>query len=138
MHDSPVPYANAEAIGPRSRRWSPPPRRRFELFKEGVAIGLVHVHAPDSDMAERAGLLTLVGEDHLFADVSNAVSWGTSQAREIRRREITYRGPAQDWVSSFLPYPQEPSIHCRVWPTTASSANQKDRSETTGSNTRSG
>jgi hypothetical protein len=27
------------------------------------------VHAPDSDMAERAGLLTLVGEDHLFADV---------------------------------------------------------------------
>jgi sulfate permease, SulP family len=51
------------------------------MQKEGVAIGLVHVHAPAVGMAARAGLLALVGEDQLFADVPSAVSWGTSQLR---------------------------------------------------------
>jgi sulfate permease, SulP family len=48
------------------------------MQSEGVDIGLIHVHGPALQTADRAGLLKLVGEDHLFANVASAASWGAS------------------------------------------------------------
>jgi hypothetical protein len=63
----------------------PQSARRRQLMKlvthmqrEGVAIGLIHVHGPALQTADRAGLLKLIGEDHLFANVPSAASWRTS------------------------------------------------------------
>jgi len=48
------------------------------MQREGVGIGLIHVHGPALQTADRAGLLELVGEEHLFANVPSAASWLTS------------------------------------------------------------
>ena len=47
----------------------------------GVTFGLVHVHGPALQMAERSGLLHLVGRDHVFPDIRAAVAWGRDTSR---------------------------------------------------------
>jgi sulfate permease, SulP family len=51
------------------------------LQRQGLAVGLVHVHGPAFQMAERSGLLATLGPDHLFATTADAVAWARRLGR---------------------------------------------------------
>lgn len=45
------------------------------LHREGVRLGLTHVHGPAHDIAERAGLLDQVTPDRIHFTFPSAVQW---------------------------------------------------------------
>jgi sulfate permease, SulP family len=51
------------------------------LQMQGVAVGVAHVHGPALQMAQRSGLLGVIGRDHVFANMASAVSWARSLGR---------------------------------------------------------
>ena len=50
------------------------------LQARNIALGLVHVHGPVLQMAERSGLLAKVGADRVFPTVPAAAAWARSVA----------------------------------------------------------
>ena len=50
------------------------------LAARNVSLGLVHVHGPALEMAERSGLLASVGADRVFPTAPAAVAWAQSVA----------------------------------------------------------
>jgi sulfate permease, SulP family len=51
-------------------------QKLFEgLQRQGIAVGVAHFHGPALQMAERSGLLGVIGPDHVFANAAEAVSW---------------------------------------------------------------
>jgi len=55
------------------------------LQARNIALGLVHVHGPVLQMAERSGLLAKVGADHVFPTVPTAAAWARSVADAAAR-----------------------------------------------------
>jgi len=49
-----------------------------DLHANGVPLLLTHVHDPVRQIAERSGLLSKIGPDHLFATTPAAVEWAKS------------------------------------------------------------
>jgi sulfate permease, SulP family len=49
------------------------------LERERIPLALAHAHQPTLTLARRAGLLTKVGDDHVFPNVQAAVAWAQSQ-----------------------------------------------------------
>ena len=50
------------------------------LAARNVSLGLVHVHGPALEMAERSGLLASAGADRVFPTTPAAVAWAHSVA----------------------------------------------------------
>jgi hypothetical protein len=50
------------------------------LAARNVPLGLAHVHGPALKMAERSGLLAILGADRVFPTTPAAVAWARSAA----------------------------------------------------------
>jgi MFS superfamily sulfate permease-like transporter len=45
------------------------------LERQEIRLGLSHVHQPAINIARRSGLLAQIGDDHIFPNVSTALTW---------------------------------------------------------------
>ena len=48
------------------------------LRREEIEVGVAHIHGPALAMAERSGLLSKIGSEHVFATTGDAASWARS------------------------------------------------------------
>ena len=51
------------------------------LEREHVPLALAHTHQPTLTVARRAGLLSKIGDDHVFPNVEAAVEWAQHQEK---------------------------------------------------------